>query len=113
MLFFLWLDLFSVGCGRYSESMVTRGGEICKTFQVELFYGVVGVCRPGKRVDDGVGTGGLVVSICNPSCCSALNVFYCFYIVCRVWVPNSGQVLQDWVDKSFICCFFGFLVSDF
>ena len=45
VLFFLWLDLVYVGCGRYSESMVTRrgGGDILKTFQVELFYGVVGV----------------------------------------------------------------------
>ena len=24
VLFFMWLALFSVGCGRYSESMVTR-----------------------------------------------------------------------------------------
>ena len=24
VLFFLWFDLVSVGCGRYSESMVTR-----------------------------------------------------------------------------------------
>ena len=33
------------------------------------FYTALLECRPGKRVDDGVDAGGLVVSICNPSCC--------------------------------------------
>ena len=32
-------------------------------------------CRPGKRVDDGVDAG-LVVSIGNPSSCSALYLFF-------------------------------------
>ena len=41
-------------------------------------------CGPGKRVNDGVDAGRLVVSICNPFCCMALNFFYCFYTVCRV-----------------------------
>ena len=31
------------------------------------------------------------VSFCNPSCCSALNFFYCFYIVCpRLWPSTPG-----------------------
>ena len=77
------------------------------------FFTALLECRPGKRVDDGVDADGLVVSICNPSCCSALNLFYRFYVVCSVCVPDSGRVLQDWADKGFICCLFGFLVSDF
>ena len=66
------------------------------------FFTVLLECRPGKGVDDGVDAGGLVVSICNPSSCSALNFFYRFYIVCRMWVPDSGRVLQKWADKGFI-----------
>ena len=53
------------------------------------------------------------MSICNPSCCSALNFFYRFYIVCRMWVPDNGPVLQDWADKGFICCFLIFLFPIF
>ena len=83
-----------------------------KHFKSSFFTALL-ECGPGKRVDDGVDAGCLVVSICNPSCCTALDFFYCFYVVCRVWVPDSGRVLQDWADKGFICCFFCFLVSDF
>ena len=68
---------------------------------------------PGKRVDYGVDTGGLLVSICNPTRCSALNFFNRFYIVCRVCVPDSGRVLHDLADKGFICCFYGFLFPIF
>ena len=68
--------------------------EFEKHFKSSFFTALL-ECRPGKRVNDGVDTGGLVVSICNPSCCSALNVFYRFYIVCRMWVPDrlGGQRL--------------------
>ena len=82
----IWFVLAVVGI----QNQCCRGdGEICKTFQVELFTALL-ECEPDKRVDDGVDAGGMVVSICNPSSCSGLNVFYCFYIVCRVWVPDSG-----------------------
>ena len=43
------------------------GGGFCKSFQGELFTALL-ECRPSKRVDVGIGAGGLVVSICNPSC---------------------------------------------
>ena len=48
--------------------MVICHGEICKTFEVDLFTALL-ACRPGKGVvDDGVDAGGLVVPICDPSC---------------------------------------------
>ena len=71
VLFFLWLDLVSVGCGRYSESMVMK---FVKRFKSSFFTALL-ECWPGKRVDDGVDAGCLVVSICNPSCCTALDFF--------------------------------------
>ena len=80
-----------------------------KHFKSSFFTALL-ECGSGKRVDDGVDAGCLVVSICNPFCCTALDFLYCFYVV---WVPDSGRVLQDWADKGFICCFFCFLVSDF
>ena len=48
-----------------------------KHFKSSFFTALL-ECRPGKRVDDGVDAGGLVVSICNSSCCSALKFFYRF-----------------------------------
>ena len=44
------------------------------------FFTTLLECWPGKRVDDGVDAGCLVVSICNPSCCTALDFFYCFML---------------------------------
>ena len=81
--------------------MGTRWVTFLKLFKSSFFTALL-ECGPGKRVDDGVDAGCLVVSICNPLWCMALNFFYCFYTVCRVWVPDSGQVLQYWVDKGFI-----------
>ena len=39
-----------------------------KHFKSSFYFTALLECRPGKRVDDGIDTGGLVVSICNPSC---------------------------------------------
>ena len=77
-----------------------------KHFKSSFFTALL-ECAPCKRVDDGVDAGRLVVSICNPSCCTALNFFYCVYIVCRVWVPDSDRVLQDWAlyAVSFVLLF--------
>ena len=33
------------------------------------FFTALFECKPGKRVDDGVDARGMVVSICNQSCC--------------------------------------------
>ena len=55
--------------------------KLVKHFKSSFFMELL-VCGPGKRVEDGVDAGCLVVSICNPSCCTALNFFYCFYVVC-------------------------------
>ena len=49
-----------------------------KHFKSSFFTALL-ECGPGKRVDDGVDAGCLVVSICNPSCCTALDFFYCFF----------------------------------
>ena len=105
----------SVFCWLWLVFRINRDKAVVKYIKhfKSSFFTALLECRPGKRVDDGVDAGGLVVSICNPPCCSALDFFCSFYIVCRMWVPDSGRVLQDWADKAFICCFFGFLVSDF
>ena len=47
------------------------------------FFSALLECGPGKRVDDGVDTGRLVVSICNPSCCTVLDFFYCFMLFAK------------------------------
>ena len=61
-----------------------------KHFKSSFFTALL-ECRPGKRVDDGVDAGGLVVSIGNPSCCSALKFFYCLQSVGpRYWPCTPG-----------------------
>ena len=65
-----------------------------KHFKSSFFTALL-ECGPGKRVDDGVDTGCLVVSICNPSCCTAFTFFYCF-LYClqsvgpRQWPSTPG-----------------------
>ena len=54
-----------------------------KHFKSSFFTALL-ECGSGKGDDDGVDAACLVVSICNPSCCTALDLFYCFYVVCRV-----------------------------
>ena len=60
------------------------------------FFTALLECGPGKRVDDGVDAGGLVVSIGNPSCCLVLTFFCCFYVtrtlclmLCCVYVTST------------------------
>ena len=55
----------------------TNGDEVVKFvkhFKSSFFMALL-ECGPGKRVDDGVDAGCLVVSICNPSCCTWLSSF--------------------------------------
>ena len=49
-------------------------------------------CRPGKRVDNGVHAEGLMVSVCNPSCCSALN----FSIVFISFAECGSQTVAEY-----------------
>ena len=68
--------------------------EFVKHFKSSFFTALL-ECGPGKRVDDGVDAGCLVVSICNPFCCTALEFFQLF-LCClenvgpRQWPSTPG-----------------------
>ena len=40
-------------------------------------------------------------------------IFLLFYVVCSVRVHDSGRILEDYADKSLMCClFFLFSISE-